>query len=406
MRAFCLLLFFSRCWLACDCRADERTVTLMTIEGHARTAALQTISHESLQISGEPPNLWSWPDVVWLRFGDDSAVPDEPRDSAVWLANGDRFVVEVVQVNDEQLTANWRRFPEWPPLALPLESVRGAALRLSHLRERRDETAAWILNRKETCDELRLLNSDRVTGEFRHWREGQIALHAAGSDVPLPTNDVRELAFNPEWVALPTTQELCWLVSLSDGSRFTLLASNSRFENNVLQAVHVTGSRWDIPLEAISDLRVLRGKAVFLSDLASSAEEHTPFLADGRRWKTQRDRSVAGRPLRLLGREFPKGIGMHSRSSITFDLRGQFRVFHAVVGLDDETRGRGTALCSVAVDGRRVLEWMELSRDKPAVRLPILNVTQANQLTLQVDFGQLGDSQDHVDWADAVLLPE
>jgi hypothetical protein len=49
---------------------------------------------------------------------------------------------------------------------------------------------------------------------------------------------------------------------------------------------------------------------------------------------------------------------------------------------------------------------MELSRDKPAVRLPILNVTQANQLTLQVDFGQLGDSQDHVDWADAVLLPE
>jgi hypothetical protein len=378
---------------------------LLTVDGQERTAALRSISHESVQIGGDSPNRWSWPDIVWLRFGDESAVPDEPRDSAVWLANGDRFVAEVVQVDDEQLTASWRRFPEWSALALPLESVRGASLRLSHLRERRDETAAWILSRQETRDELRLLNSDRVSGEFRAWRDGHIALQAAGQDVLLPTNDVRDLAFNPEWVALPVTQELCWLVSLNDGSRFTLLASQSRFENNVLQAVHVTGSRWDIPIDAIFDLRVLRGKAVFLSDLASSAEEHTPFLPDGRRWQPQRDRSVAGRPLRLLGREFPKGIGLHSRSSITFDLSGKFRVFRAVVGLDDETRGHGTALCSVAVDGHRVLEWMELSRDKPAMRLPILNVAQANQLTLQVDFGRLGDSQDHVDWVDAVLLP-
>ncbi len=95
---------------------------------------------------------------------------------------------------------------------------------------------------------------------------------------------------------------------------------------------------------------------------------------------------------------------MHSRSTATFDLAGKYRAFHAVVGLDDTTTGEGTAACTVEVDGRRVFEEPTLSRHKGPQRLSVIDVALAKRLTLTVDFGELGDSQDHVDWGDAVLL--
>lgn len=121
-------------------------------------------------------------------------------------------------------------------------------------------------------------------------------------------------------------------------------------------------------------------------------------------WPLQQDRSASGRPLRLKGREFPKGLGMHSRTTVTYDLAEKFRVFQAVVGLDDTTIGDGTAKCAVDVDGRRVFEPPALTRLQGPVRLPNIDVSGAKRLTLTVDFGELGDSQDQVNWGDAVLL--
>lgn len=384
--------------------AEQPRVTLFDADGRETNGPLQAITHEAVRIGGQPAE-WKWSDIVWLRFGQIENLPHEPRGSAIWLANGDRLIARGTAIEDEHLRAAWRGFPEWPNFALPLESVRGLSLSLPHARERRDEIAAWLFDRKEARDELRLLNGDVASGEVSTWRDETIALKAVGRVVSLPVADVRDIAFNPELLALPKPKEFCWLVSLRDGSRVTLLASKSRVEKATLKAAHVSGVVWDIPLDAIFEIRVLRGRAVYLSDLTPLNVTHTPLLPGSREWPLQRDRSVAGRPLRLGGREFPKGLGMHSRSTATFDLAGKYRAFHAIVGLDDTTVGNGTASCAVEVDGRRVSEQPILSRSQRPTRLPIIDVTGAKRLTLTVDFGELGDSQDHVDWCDAVLLP-
>lgn len=383
--------------------AEQPHVTLFDADGRETSASLKSLSHESVRI-GEPNDEWKWADVVWLRFGQVGNLPHDPRGSAIWLANGDRLVARASRIEDEQLRATWRDFPDWPELILPLEAVRGLSLSLPHSRERRDEIAAWLFDRKEPRDELRLLNGDVSSGELSGWSDGTITMQSAGRKLTLPSSDVRDVAFNPELLTLPEPKELCWRVSLRDGSRVTLLASKSRIDGATFRAAHVSGVEWSIPLEAILEMRVLRGRAVFLSDLAPIESRQTPFLPGAREWPMQRDRSVAGRPLRLGGREFPKGLGMHSRSAATYDLAGKYRAFQAIVGLDDATVGEGTAACAVEVDGRRVFEQSAVTRQHRPIRLPLIDVRGAKRLTLIVDFGELGDSQDHVNWCDAVLL--
>lgn len=390
-------------WLPSALVAAELSVTLFDADGRETRGSLKAVSHESVRLS-EPAAEWKWADVVWLRFEPSDNPPREPRGSAIWLANGDRLIARSTGIEDEQIRATWRDFPDWPELVLPLEAVRGLSLSLPHSRERRDEIAAWLFDRKDPRDELRLLNGDMSSGEFSGWRDGTITLKSAGRELALQSSDVRDVAFNPELFALPEPKELCWLVSLRDGSRVTLLTSKCHVTGTILKAAHVSGVEWSIPLDAIFEMRVLRGRAVNLSDLTPLESRQTPFLPGTGEWPVQRDRSVAGRPLRLGGREFPKGLGMHSRSTVTYDLAGKYRTFQAVVGLDDTTIGEGTASCAIEVDGRRVFAEAALSRQQKPTRLPLIDVRGTKRLTLIVDFGELGDSQDHVDWCDAVLL--
>lgn len=398
-----LVSVLTLCQMSSALVADEPRVTVFDAAGREASGSLRAISHEAVRI-GDAPTEWKWPDVVRLRFGQVENLPHEPRGSAIWLANGDRLIARGGAIEDEQLLATWREFPERPKFALPLESVRGLSLSLPHARDRRDEIAAWLFDRKEARDELRLLNGDVSSGELSGWRDGTILLKSVGREVTLPIVDVRDIAFNPELLTLAEPQELCWLVSLRDGSRVTLVASKCRFAGETLKASHVSGVSWDIPLGAVFEIRVLRARAIYLSDLTPLEAKHTPFLPGSREWPTRRDRSVSSQPLRLAEREFPKGLGMHSRSTVTFDLAGKYRAFHAIVGLDDTAVGDGTASCAVEVDGRRVFEQPSLSRSQGPTRLPMIDVTGAKRLTLSVDFGELGDSQDHVDWCDAVLL--
>ena len=107
----------------------------------------------------------------------------------------------------------------------------------------------------------------------------------------------------------------------------------------------------------------------------------------------------------MRGAEFAKGLGTHSQTSVTYSLDGAYRLFHAVIGIDDSTEGAGHAAIAVVLDGNTLYAADALQGDAPALSIPALDVSGGNRLTLIVDFGQLGDVGDRVDWCDAVLVP-
>jgi len=115
-------------------------------------------------------------------------------------------------------------------------------------------------------------------------------------------------------------------------------------------------------------------------------------------------RSVGGGPLRLGGREYDAGLGLHSFCELTYDLSGAYQTFVATVGIDDAVRPHGGATLTISGDGKPLGEQLDLSGRTKPVRLR-LGVAGVRRLTIRVGFGadEL-DYADHVDLADARLI--
>src|SRR5262249_12591898 len=152
-----------------------------------------------------------------------------------------------------------------------------------------------------------------------------------------------------------------------------------------------------------------------LSDLApSSIDESFPegFERDAALFGWKRDREVTGAgPLRVAGRTYRKGLGVHTRSSLGFDLAGGWRKLKVVVGLDDSTKSSATEIkpavtFRVLVDGKVAKEIVK-ARGEAASEL-VVPVEGAKQVTLVADYGPEDGLGLHIlgraDWADAHLV--
>lgn len=116
-------------------------------------------------------------------------------------------------------------------------------------------------------------------------------------------------------------------------------------------------------------------------------------------------KSVDGNPLTLGGVVFPHGVGTHAKSEVAVLLNGGAKRFLAMVGVDDERAKAADASISfeVWVDGKKVASTGVL-RGGAAPKLVSVDLTGAKKLTLIVGDAEDGISDDHADWAGAVIL--
>ena len=104
----------------------------------------------------------------------------------------------------------------------------------------------------------------------------------------------------------------------------------------------------------------------------------------------------------MNGQTFDRGLAVHSRCVLTYDLNGHYSAFQALVGFDDAVKGKGRVDCRVFADGKELYSNRDLRADGPPVNLK-LAVDGAEQLRLYVDFGRGQDTGDRVIWANARL---
>ena len=110
--------------------------------------------------------------------------------------------------------------------------------------------------------------------------------------------------------------------------------------------------------------------------------------------------AVTGKPMRLNGHEYRRGVGSHAAGAIYIELDGKAQRFHAEVGIDDAATEQGTV--SVAVySGDRVLFESGILRKGQAPTQIDVNVNGLHTLILAMDDAGDGPHNDHVDWADA-----
>jgi hypothetical protein len=129
--------------------------------------------------------------------------------------------------------------------------------------------------------------------------------------------------------------------------------------------------------------------------------EEVPFFSVIRHY--QKDKSVGGVPISLRGKRFEKGLGVHSKTRLTYALRGEYSLFRAVIGIDDEARGKGNAIFKVLSGNEILFESGDLTGSSPA-EIVDLKISGVQQIVLEVDYGKEFHIGDRAVWADAKVI--
>jgi hypothetical protein len=160
------------------------------------------------------------------------------------------------------------------------------------------------------------------------------------------------------------------------------------------------GATLNLPAAEVQGVRFRGGQMTYLSDLEPSRVEETPYFSRRNPWR--KDVTLSGSPLKVAGRNYDRGLAVHSRSALTYELDGKYARFEAVVGFDESARGGGRVDCRVFAGDKEIYANPDLRADAPPVRLS-LPVAGAERLRLVVDFGPDQDTGDRLIWANARL---
>jgi NPCBM/NEW2 domain-containing protein len=166
-----------------------------------------------------------------------------------------------------------------------------------------------------------------------------------------------------------------------------------------------------LPLSALQELTVDDGTVAFLSALEPldpGSGDGSPFGDQlGMSWPHRVDASVTGAPLRVGGRTWRRGIGVHSPSRLTWRLDGQFDELRGAVGIDDQAlglAGGGAVNFRVLLDGKSAWESGTLHAGEPPRALPPVHLGAAKELTLEADMDAQSFIADRADWLRLLLV--
>jgi hypothetical protein len=264
---------------------------------------------------------------------------------------------------------------------LPPSTVR-AALRTT----RRDADALWFANGDRLSGSLLLITASQVRvetelGVSQASTEFLWGVFLAGvSDRP-PNEKLRA------WLRLVDSAELpadsmAWLGQNAQVAAGDWLETS--FPSLYLVSVEVLGGRWR-----------------WLGELVPT--EYTQTSMAGVQWPYSVDANVLDGPLRLKGRTYTRGLGLHGAASLGYYLGGEYEAFKAVVGIDDSAGPFADADFEIRVDSRTAFRARGLRMGGDPVTVSV-NIAGAQRLQIAVDFGRNGDIQDRVNLADAALI--
>ena len=153
--------------------------------------------------------------------------------------------------------------------------------------------------------------------------------------------------------------------------------------------------------DTLAKLDYSKGKLTYLSDidLARVKLVQVAYL-DMKEFK--RDQNVEKGEIRLAGKRYEKGLSMHARTEVTFDLEGEYREFKTIAGVDDNVNQGSIDPVVLRIEGDgKELQTLSLTQ-KGGAQPIALNIKDVQKLKIIVDAspGSLGLGS-HLDLADA-----
>jgi len=254
-------------------------------------------------------------------------------------------------------------------------------------------------------DEILLANGDRLVGLVERIDPNGLSVETSNGRIVLPFDVLRlvRLVATDRLAATSSTRPAVRArLTLRDGS--TLTVSALQWNRDELR-FRIRGAQGDteyrLRIEQIVRLEVVGGRWQGLDALTPEVAEHTPLLDV--RWPYRVGRNVLGGPLRVGGRSYERGLGVHSRFRLVYDVPQGSERFVTGYALDDDSGDWGHVAVRILVDGRVVHEAPDVRKDGQ-LRHASVDLKGARRLELFVDFGKNGDVQDRLDWIEPGIV--
>ncbi len=322
------------------------------------------------------------------------------------LANGDRVPAKGVRLAGERLFFRHPDLAGGQEASLPLGALSVWWVTPPDRAADPEKLRRRLATQKRTRDVVLLRNGDTVEGVLSGLDASEASVEVNTKKVAVKVSQVAAVALSTELAdARPPKGPYARLVlagGAAHGTRLSLTSAGCA-DGATLTGTTTFGAQLRVPVERVAALDVFQGAAVYLSDLKPAKYDYSPFT-DGT-WPFAADGNVAGHDLRLGGSVYDKGLGLHNKGGLTYNLDDRYKRFEALVGLDERDGDGGSAVVKVLADGKP----LEVGARRPltskagplAVSAPVAGV---KELTLLVEFGDNGDVLGVVNWVDARLV--
>src|SRR5262249_34500176 len=170
------------------------------------------------------------------------------------------------------------------------------------------------------------------------------------------------------FVRRPDTAAPATLCKVIDAAGNLLIAAAIKLEDGKVIVNTVRGATVTYPeLARIARLDFSRGKLTYLSDLDPVEKEETS--TEDFVFPYRRDKNLYGGPMRMKGVHYAKGLALHSKTVLVYDIGGDYKELRAMLGVDDtvltQNRVAVQAIVTIQGDGRDLFKGEVKSRDEP-----------------------------------------
>ena len=286
-----------------------------------------------------------------------------------------------------------------------------------------EQRSEWdkIRGSRARSDLIAIRKADRIDyikGVLREVDAKTVQFELDGERIPVAIEKVEGLIYHQTGVVDLAPE----LFRVTDGYGTRLAGASLTATADSVRFTTSTGVQIERRYNDLRQLDFSAGKIVYLSDVMPQAVEWTPFfeapqLSESLQefYRPKMDRALTrgkssdkeGKLQLMVDEEgtiatFDKGIAMHSRSSIKFDVPVDVRRFRALVGIDARVRQHGHVRFVVRGDGGELY-----AADVSGTGLPSdvsIDITGVRQLELFVDFGKNLDVGDHLNLCNARLI--
>ena len=161
-------------------------------------------------------------------------------------------------------------------------------------------------------------------------------------------------------------------------------------------------SHIDIPLDQLATIDVKNGRLTWVSDLRPASVLQVPYF--DRLMPYRVNQSLTCGALLLADGPVSKGIAVHSKCALTYDIGGTYEKFRTKVGFQQPEGKAGRAAVRIVGDGKVLWNAADLRGDASKPVAVDLNVANVKMLTLEADYGVNFDVAGRIVWGEARLV--